>query len=69
MLQIAVVIDQDGNEAMYVGGKLADTEGNTVYAVDIAKAGNLEPIVLSHVSVQWSGPWPEMLPELIFKAT
>lgn len=55
-----VVIDADGNEALYVGGDLVETEGNTVFATDIAKAAGESVIQFSHVEVEHDigSDWP-----------
>lgn len=50
MKKITVATEQDGNEALYVDGKL-DTSDSTIYACDIAEAAAGEPCIISHRTV------------------
>lgn len=68
MLQIAVVSDENAEEALYVDGALVRTDDRNVSAREIAEAAKLQPMVLSFIDVDWSGvTWPKTLPELIFR--
>lgn len=68
MKHIIVVIDEDSNEAMYVGGELQPTDGGTVYACDIANAAGDDAIQFSHVPI--SGVierWPDRFERLVLR--
>lgn len=63
---VIVVTDYNGDEALYVGGDLLDTEGDTVYACDIAAAVGDKIIQLSHLPVEpFDGEWPRRFEELL----
>jgi hypothetical protein len=66
-IHVIVAIDEDSNEALYVGGDLESRDGPTVYACDIAAAVGDKVIQFSHVSVsgKTGGVWPKRFEELI----
>lgn len=66
-IHFIVVIDADGNEALYVGGDLFETEGDAVYSTDIADAAKDMVIQFSHVEVEHNPDdnWPSRVEELV----
>lgn len=72
--ELTVVIDQDGNECLYINGECWERTGeNTVYAVDLATAAGKDPVLLKHVAVEVpddmlesrDGAWPKSLSDLL----
>lgn len=68
--RIAVVLDDDsGHEAMYVNGKLSQTD-HTIYSCDIAREAAGEKVYIEHHvasmghEFSWKD-WPDDLEELL----
>lgn len=67
---VIVVIDADGNEALYVGGILKSCDGPTVYACDIAEAVGEDAIQFSHVPIDKQiTDWPDKFEKLLIGVT
>jgi len=57
--QVVIVIDKDGNEAVYIDGKYA---GAVDYIIDLVELTGGLPVELEHRSVVWVGQhWPSLL--------
>jgi len=56
---LIAVIDDDGDEALYVGGELWPIDGSTIYAVDLVEASGEQPVELSQVALSGTvAEWP-----------
>ncbi len=66
MKNVVAVIDEDGNEALYVSGVLHKIEGNTIYACDIAEVLGDEIMQFSQVHIEGNkcDEWPERFDSL-----
>ena len=65
MKSVVVVIDDNGDEALYVSGILTSADGPTVYACDIAEAVGDELIQFSHKAVERVVEvWPKKLEDV-----
>ena len=57
--RLVAVIDDDGDEALYVGGELWPIDGSTIYAVDLVEASGEQPVELSQVALSGTvAEWP-----------
>lgn len=66
--KLTVLIDQDGNECLYIDGKCWQHTGETtVYAVDLAEAADGEAVTLDHVpvTVPEDAEWPTSLEDAL----
>lgn len=58
-IHVIVAIDENSDEALYIGGDLKSCDGPTVYACDIAQAVGDATIQFSHVHVKTEADWPD----------
>ena len=63
MKTLAIVIDENHDECLYIDGKAwSSTGADAVYACDIAEAAGDEPVLIRHVLIDFAhGEWPDSL--------